>query len=84
MVGKLNQTKLMLIGRELEAIARKWSPDNEAEAVAIAESFLGMAVTVAASYRGLACPPPVRERLLRAAQDELNEAIDAETGRKRR
>lgn len=80
MPNPLNQTKLMLLMRDQLALCDKYAPANPTEADAMVGLFLSTAATIAAKMHKLPFSPPQIERLARAAQDGLNEAIFGEKG----
>jgi len=72
---RVNQTKLMLASREITDLLRRHPADNEAEASALVGVVLATAAAMATGYRGVECTAAQIERLVRAAQDAMNEVI---------
>ena len=81
---RVNETKLMLALRDTTAICQRYAPENPAECGAMIGMFLTTAATMAARLGGADFSLAQIERFARAAQDGLNAAIEAESGRKRR
>ncbi len=77
---RVDQTKLMLLSSELTELCDRFVPANEAEAGAMVGMFLMFGATIAAKIHRLPFSLPQIERLARAAQDGLNEAIKEEAG----
>jgi hypothetical protein len=72
---QVNQAKLMLLTWDVSRLCDQYRPLNDAEASATVGMFLTTAATIAAKIHGMPFSLPVIERLARAAQDGLNEAI---------
>ena len=50
---KINETKLDLMGREIEKLIKRFPPENDAEATAMLAKFLGAAAALATAIHGL-------------------------------